>query len=165
VLPNPGASAMIERSDTEVVARDEDGHEHRLPSSIRRRAKVIDRHAGARVRGRRVMLGLTQQQLAELIGVTVQQVCKYERGISRVASGRLYYIARALSVDVGYFFEGMGMEDAFKPTQQQRLLLKLARDFMAIPSRKHQAELISLAHAMADAKAERHPRRRVVWPG
>jgi transcriptional regulator with XRE-family HTH domain len=58
------------------------------------------------MRERRVMLGLTQQQMAELIGVTYQQAHKYEKGINRVAAGRLYRIAQALGVEVGYFFEG-----------------------------------------------------------
>ena len=51
--------------------------------------------------------GLTQQQMADLIGVTYQQAHKYEKGINRVAAGRLYSIARALGVEVGYFYEGV----------------------------------------------------------
>ena len=54
----------------------------------------IDDHVGARIRERRIMLGLTQQQLAEMIGVTYQQAHKYERGINRVSAGRLFEIAR-----------------------------------------------------------------------
>ena len=50
------------------------------------------------------MLGLTQQQMADLIGVTYQQAHKYEKGINRVAAGRLYSIARALGVEAGYFY-------------------------------------------------------------
>jgi transcriptional regulator with XRE-family HTH domain len=61
---------------------------------------------GARIRERRIMLGLTQQQLADLIGVTYQQAHKYEKGINRIAAGRLSGIAHALGVEVGYFFEG-----------------------------------------------------------
>ena len=75
----------------------------------RSRSQDIDRHVGARVRDRRIFLGLTQQQMAELIGVTYQQAHKYEKGIDRVAASRLYHIARALDVEVGYFFEGLGM--------------------------------------------------------
>src|SRR5919199_187202 len=71
------------------------------------RTQDIDRHVGARVRERRIMLGLTQQQLADLIGVTYQQAHKYERGINRVSAGRLYEIAQVLSVPVGYFYEGI----------------------------------------------------------
>jgi transcriptional regulator with XRE-family HTH domain len=133
-------------------------------SSIRRRAKAIDRNVGPRVRERRIMLGLTQEQLAGLIGVTVQRVCKYETGINRIAAGRLYQLAQALDVDVGYFFEESGRNSAFSVTQQQRLLLKLARDFNAIPNRRHQEDLVSLARAMAGpdagASAVRHSRRR-----
>ena len=61
---------------------------------------AIDDFVGGRIRERRIMLGLTQQQLAEMIGVTYQQAHKYERGINRVSAGRLYQIARALSVPV-----------------------------------------------------------------
>ena len=68
------------------------------------------------------MLGLTQQQMAELIGVTYQQAHKYEKGVNRVSAGRLYHIAQALGVEVGYFFEGLRSDDAFKATPQQRLL-------------------------------------------
>jgi transcriptional regulator with XRE-family HTH domain len=64
------------------------------------------------MRERRIMLGLTQQQMAELIGVTYQQAHKYEKGINRVAAGRLYSIAQALGVDVGYFFEGLQTQTA-----------------------------------------------------
>jgi DNA-binding XRE family transcriptional regulator len=85
-----------ERSGTALSARS--------PAPARRstgRTQDIDRHVGARVRERRIMLGLTQQQLADLIGVTYQQAHKYERGINRVSAGRLYEIAQVLSVPVG----------------------------------------------------------------
>jgi transcriptional regulator with XRE-family HTH domain len=151
--PYRGASAMIKQFDTGNLARDEHGHEHRLPGSRRGRAEHIDRHVGMRMRERRIMLGLSQQQLAELIGVTFQQTYKYEKGITRVAAGHLYEIAQALGVDVGYFFEGIGRDDAFGLTQQQRLLLEFARCFMAIPNRSHQEEIISLARALAEPDA------------
>jgi transcriptional regulator with XRE-family HTH domain len=66
--------------------------------------KSIDQRVAARIRARRVHVGMTQQQLAERIGVAFQQAHKYERGISRVTAGRLYYIAAALQTPVGYFF-------------------------------------------------------------
>ncbi len=120
----------------------------------RTRAQDIDRHVGARMRERRIVLGLTQQQMAELIGVTYQQAHKYEKGINRIAAGRLYTIARALGVDVGYFFEGLERETDFQPTPQQRMLLDLARHFVALPSRKHQEALCNLARALAQASEE-----------
>jgi transcriptional regulator with XRE-family HTH domain len=105
------------------------------------------------MRERRIMLGLTQHQLAELIGVTYQQAHKYEKGINRVAAGRLYSIARALGVEVGYFYEGLGRDNAVKATPQQRLLLELGRNFIAIPVRKHQDAICSLARALAEPEA------------
>jgi transcriptional regulator with XRE-family HTH domain len=116
----------------------------------RSRAQDIDRYVGARMRERRIMLGLTQQQMAELIGVTYQQAHKYEKGINRIAAGRLFTIAQALGVDVGYFFDGMDNERSFKPTPQQRMLLELARNFISMPSRKHQEAICSLARALAN---------------
>jgi transcriptional regulator with XRE-family HTH domain len=115
----------------------------------RSRAQDIDRYVGARMRERRIMLGLTQQQMAELIGVTYQQAHKYEKGINRIAAGRLFTIAHALGVDVGYFFDGMDNERSFKPTPQQRMLLELARNFIGMTNRKHQEALCSLARALS----------------
>jgi transcriptional regulator with XRE-family HTH domain len=103
------------------------------------------------MRERRVMLGLTQQQMAELIGVTYQQAHKYEKGINRVAAGRLHNIAQALGVDVSYFFEGLGSEKTFSATPQQRMLLELARNFVSIPERKHRDAICSLARALSGA--------------
>lgn len=122
------------------------------PGPGRSRAQDIDRHVGARMRERRIMLGLTQQQMAELIGVTYQQAHKYEKGINRIAAGRLFTIAKALGVDVSYFFDGMSEESSFRPSPQQRMLLELARNFISLPSRRHQEALCSLARALANAE-------------
>ncbi len=119
----------------------------------RSRAQDIDRYVGARMRDRRIMLGLTQQQMAELIGVTYQQAHKYEKGINRIAAGRLHTIAQALGVEVSYFFDGMDNGDSFKPTPQQRMLLELARNFINMPSRKHQEAICALARALANPEA------------
>lgn len=116
----------------------------------RSRAQDVDRYVGARMRERRIMLGLTQQQMAELIGVTYQQAHKYEKGINRIAAGRLFTIAQALGVDVSYFFEGMDSDRSFKPTPQQRMLLELARNFISMPNRKHQEALCNLARALSN---------------
>jgi transcriptional regulator with XRE-family HTH domain len=119
----------------------------------RPRAQDTDHHVGTRIRERRIMLGLTQQQMAELIGVTYQQAHKYEKGINRVAAGRLSSIARALGVEVGYFYEGMSeTPEAVAVLPQQRLLLELARSFIALPSRKHQEAICTLARALATSE-------------
>jgi len=111
----------------------------------------IDRHVGARVRERRIMLGLTQQQLAGLIRVTYQQAHKYEKGINRISAGRLLTIARALGVEPGYFYEGLGEGERPEPMPQQRLLLELARGVAALPRREQKA-LCELARALAEAE-------------
>src|SRR2546430_17380451 len=88
-----------ERSSTALSARG--------PAPVRRstgRTQDIDRHVGARVRERRIMLGLAQQHLGDLIGVPYQQGPKYERGINRASAGRLYRISHVLVVPVGDFF-------------------------------------------------------------
>jgi transcriptional regulator with XRE-family HTH domain len=105
------------------------------------------------MRERRIVLGLTQQQMAELIGVTYQQAHKYEKGINRIASGRLYCIAQALGVEIGYFFEGVDRDNRFEKPQQQRLQLELARNMISIPIRKHQEAICSLTRALSDPDA------------
>src|SRR5690348_7052572 len=67
----------------------------------------IDVHVGSRIRLRRTLLGMSQERLAEAIGLTFQQVQKYERGANRVGSSRLFDLARVLDVPVSYFFEDM----------------------------------------------------------
>jgi transcriptional regulator with XRE-family HTH domain len=115
------------------------------------RPQDIDRHVGARMRERRVMLGVTQQQMAELIGVTYQQAHKYEKGINRVAAGRLYSIAQALGVEVGYFYEGLQIGGGFVPSPRQRMVLDLARNFLDIPDPRHREAVATLARALAES--------------
>ncbi|WP_019960968.1 helix-turn-helix domain-containing protein [Woodsholea maritima] len=67
----------------------------------------IDHHVGKRLRRRRRLLGLTQQQLAEAVGIRFQQVQKYECGANRVSASRLFELAEALDVPVQYFYEGL----------------------------------------------------------
>jgi transcriptional regulator with XRE-family HTH domain len=67
----------------------------------------IDVHVGGRIRARRRQLGLSQERLADALGLTFQQVQKYERGSNRVSASKLYDIARTLGVTVGEFFDGM----------------------------------------------------------
>ncbi len=72
------------------------------------RAAETDRYVGGRIRERRIMLGLSQQQMDDKIVVTYQQTHKYERGINSISAGRLYDIAQVLRVPLSYFFEGLG---------------------------------------------------------
>ena len=133
----PQMSADISELDTQVETR-------------RPRAQDIDRRIGARIRHCRVVNGLSQQALADLIGVTYQQAHKYENGRNRVAASRLYTIARVLGVDVGYFFEGLQGDPPGEPTPQQRVFLDLGRNFRSIRTRKHQEAICLLTRILAN---------------
>ncbi|MGB0682710.1 MAG: helix-turn-helix domain-containing protein [Magnetovibrionaceae bacterium] len=114
------------------------------------RATDTDRHVGMRIRERRIMLGLSQQQMAEMIGVTYQQAHKYERGINRISAGRLYEIAQVLRVPVSYFYEGLGNTESDQGlTPRQRMCLELARNFSQIESERHQEAVSQLARVLA----------------
>lgn len=115
----------------------------------------IERHVGRRIRERRILLGLTQQRLAEMIGVTYQQAHKYERGINRVSAGRLYELAQALDVEVGYFFEGFdaGRADEQMP-DRQRMSLDVARNFSRIRDERSREALAQLCRVMAGSAKE-----------
>jgi transcriptional regulator with XRE-family HTH domain len=128
-----------------------DGSPRVAPSPRRStsRTQDIDRHVGARIRERRIMLGLTQQQLADLIGVTYQQAHKYERAINRVSAGRLFEIAHVLSVPVSYFFDGLEQDAERAVSPRERMCLELARNFAQIPNERHQEALSQLARVLA----------------
>jgi transcriptional regulator with XRE-family HTH domain len=72
-----------------------------------RQPNPVDRHVGERVRARRKQLGLSQDKLAEALGLTFQQVQKYERGVNRISASKLFEAAGALSVEVPFFFDGL----------------------------------------------------------
>ena len=145
-LPRSAAKASGPKTEAEPQTQDEVDQEPR-PSA---RANAADRYVGNRIRERRVMLGLSQQQLAQMIGVTYQQAHKYERGLNRISAGRLYEIAQVLNVPVSWFFEGLATEPHHaEMTPRQRMCLELARNFAAIDNEKHQEALSQMARALA----------------
>jgi transcriptional regulator with XRE-family HTH domain len=73
----------------------------------KKQANPIDGQVGNRVRLRRMLIGMSQEKLGELLGLTFQQVQKYEKGVNRIGAGRLYQVAHILGVPVGYFYEGV----------------------------------------------------------
>lgn len=111
----------------------------------------IERHVGQKIRKRRIELGLTQQQLANMIGVTFQQAHKYEYGVNRISAGRLFELARVLGVDVGYFFESMEKEDGARTVldNRQRLCLEVSRNFANITNERHQQAVSQLCRILA----------------
>jgi transcriptional regulator with XRE-family HTH domain len=115
----------------------------------------VDVHVGQRVRQRRWMLGMTQQQLAERVGIKFQQIQKYETGMNRVSASRLWDIAEALDVAVSYFFEGLEGEvaaAAFSATPDltvDREAMELVRSYYAIPELQRR-RLFELARSLSD---------------
>ncbi len=99
-------------------------------------AAKIDQHVGGRIRRRRVLLGFTQEQLADSLDISYQQIQKYETGANRVSAGRLYQISRLLEVSVAHFFDGLDPNDPIEKTEEgvsaPRTTIELVRNFNAI---------------------------------
>jgi transcriptional regulator with XRE-family HTH domain len=120
----------------------------------------VDVHVGKRIRHRRWMLGMTQQQLGDLIGIKFQQIQKYETGMNRVSASRLWDIANALDVPISFFFDGANGEEtgpapAEAPVAQGDLLadkeaLELVRSYYAIPEEQRR-RLFDLARVLSEA--------------
>ena len=124
----------------------------------------VDRHVGLHIRMRRKALGISQEKLAEALGLTFQQVQKYERGANRVSASKLWEIARALRTSVGYFYEGLD-DDAlanaggFMAANAQDFLLtpegmELASSFPRIRRAGLRRKILDLVRAMAELEAE-----------
>ncbi len=117
----------------------------------------VDVHVGKRVRHRRWLIGMTQQQLAEQVGIKFQQIQKYETGANRVSASRLWDIADALDVPVSFFFEGLDdvqKEDADRAMVPADLMgdkeaLDLVRSYYAIPENQRR-RLFELARVLSD---------------
>src|SRR5882757_8840256 len=78
----------------------------RTKTVAKKTANPIDIQVGNRVRIRRMLIGMSQEKLGDMLGLTFQQVQKYEKGVNRIGAGRLYEIARILGVPVDFFYEG-----------------------------------------------------------
>ena len=118
----------------------------------------VDEHVGKRIRRRRRLLGVTQQQLAERVGIKFQQIQKYETGANRVSASRLWDIADALEVQVSFFFEGLPARDgaeaetadgAAEDLFDDKEALDLVRSYYAIPENQRR-RLFELARVLSD---------------
>ncbi|MCH2078797.1 MAG: helix-turn-helix domain-containing protein [Rhodobacteraceae bacterium] len=117
----------------------------------------VDVHVGKRIRHRRWMVGMTQQQLAEKVGIKFQQIQKYETGMNRVSASRLWDIAETLSVPVSFFF--VGLEGAESDQAEARATpsdlmadkeaMELVRSYYAIPENQRR-RLFELARVLSD---------------
>jgi transcriptional regulator with XRE-family HTH domain len=119
-------------------------------------AHPVDQHVGKRIRHRRWLVGMTQQQLADQVGIKFQQIQKYETGANRVSASRLWDIAKSLQVDISFFFEGIeGDEVQVEPGVAPRDVLsdkealELLRSYYAIPENQRR-RLFELARVLSD---------------
>ncbi|HLO75418.1 MAG TPA: helix-turn-helix transcriptional regulator [Magnetospirillum sp.] len=119
----------------------------------------VDVHVGGRLRLRRTLMGLSQTELARSVGLTFQQVQKYESGANRVSASRLFYIAESLDVPVSFFFDDMqregGLAEAPKPTYEpDRELLELTRNYRAISDAEVRRGIYELVKRLANSEEE-----------
>jgi transcriptional regulator with XRE-family HTH domain len=117
------------------------------------RTKRIDAHVGERIRRRRAEAGLTQEQLASALGISYQQIQKYETGANRVSAGRMLEIARELGVEVGDFFEGLEGAVPGPPLEHgghQRSAIALVRTFGRIKDPEVRAAIAGLVKTIVE---------------
>jgi len=130
----------------------------------------IDVHVGRRLRLRRTLLGMSQERLGQLLGLTFQQIQKYERGVNRIGSSRLYELGQILDVPISFFFDDMAQDggapdllapglaedpadfafDARDLQLEKRETLELVRAYNRIPDAAVRKRLFELAKALAN---------------
>lgn len=118
----------------------------------------VDVHVGQKIRQRRWLTGMTQQRLAELVGIKFQQIQKYETGANRVSASRLWDIADALDVDVSFFFDGIKSEEEQAQAAVENVpsdllgdkeAMDLIRSYYSIPEDQRR-RLFELARVLSD---------------
>lgn len=128
-------------------------NDERIPSAV-------DQSVGLRVRTRRLEIGMSQERLAELLGVTFQQVQKYEKGVNRIAAGRLHDISQALDLPIAQFFQGVAggagsdADGAIASVLATSEGVELVKLFATIKNRKVRQRVLDLVRALKDG-AER----------
>lgn len=126
----------------------------------------IDKHVGSRVRMRRMMVSMSQEKLGENLGITFQQIQKYEKGTNRIGASRLQHISNVLGVPVSFFFEGApsgspsaGFSEDSSPAYVSDFLatsegLALTRAFTRISDAKVRRRIVDLVEALVDETAD-----------
>jgi transcriptional regulator with XRE-family HTH domain len=132
----------------------------------KKQANPIDAQVGNRVRIRRMLIGMSQEKLGDLLGLTFQQVQKYEKGVNRIGAGRLFEVSRILGVPIDFFYEGVGGAPNERPgvaeaesappvmefvSSGEGLQLSLA--FMKIKDPKVRKRVLDLVKSLADEEA------------
>lgn len=130
----------------------------------KKKPNPIDVHVGSRVRLRRTMLGMSQEKLGESLGITFQQIQKYEKGANRIGASRLQQIATVLDTPISFFFEdapGQGTQSAqgLSETESANYVvdflsssegLQLNRSFVKIPDPKVRRKIVEMVKALAE---------------
>ena len=147
----------------------------------RNKERTLDAYIGARVRMRRLMLNMSQEALSGKLGVTFQQVQKYEKGLNRISASRLFELSQALGVPVGYFYDGLdegdalvrlngadGLQDspAVSPLMEfisSGLGVGLNQAFLRIEDDKMRRRLLAMVNDIARVTGEPKARGRKIW--
>lgn len=125
----------------------------RMPSG---KPNPVDVHVGGRVRLRRTLLGMSQEKLGEAIGLTFQQVQKYERGANRIGASRLYDLSRVLDVPVSFFFDDMGDQVANQSPRNLTGAVDEVDEYEADPMTKRETlELVRAYYRIRDPQVRR----------
>jgi transcriptional regulator with XRE-family HTH domain len=137
--------------------------------ATKKQANPIDIQVGNRVRIRRMLIGMSQERLGDLLGLTFQQVQKYEKGVNRIGAGRLFEVSRILNVPVDFFYEGvaaqlagqhgMGEPEGAPPVMEfvssgEGLQLSLA--FMKIKDAKVRKRVLDLVKSLAEEEEQKN---------
>ena len=115
----------------------------------------VDRYVGRRVCEKRISLGYNQSDLGRALGLTFQQIQKYETGANRVSAGRLYLLADRLNISPGWFFEGLADIDAQSGDEldaSSRFAIECVRSLTRIRDEKVRASILNMVRALADSE-------------
>jgi transcriptional regulator with XRE-family HTH domain len=130
----------------------------------KKQANPIDVQVGNRVRIRRMLIGMSQERLGDLLGLTFQQVQKYEKGVNRIGAGRLFEVARILNVPVDFFYEGVAAAPGLSTSEAAPPVmefvssgegLQLALAFMKIKDAKVRKRVLDLVKSLAEEEEQK----------
>jgi len=133
----------------------------------KKQANPVDMQVGNRVRIRRMLIGMSQERLGDLLGLTFQQVQKYEKGVNRIGAGRLYEVSRILNVPIDFFYEGLGgmnqpgagETEATAPPVMEFVSsgegLQLSLAFMKIKDTKVRKRVLDLVKSLAEEEEQK----------
>jgi transcriptional regulator with XRE-family HTH domain len=128
----------------------------------KKQANPVDTQVGNRVRIRRMLIGMSQEKLGDMLGLTFQQVQKYEKGVNRIGAGRLYEISRILGVPIDFFYEGVAPEGGVSDSSAAPVMefvssgegLQLSLAFMKIKDPKVRKRVLELVKSLANEAAD-----------